>query len=352
MKVSLIIPAYNAEHLIESAIGSVTQTPPSFDYEILVVNDGSTDHTGQLLDRLARRIPPLRVLHRENAGPAAARNAGLQEARGDYILFCDSDDTFTPGALEQAVTLCEEKGADLLIFGFNVVQNGESTPYYHNEAELFSKQELGAALAPLYRANMLNQVWGKVFSRKLIAENRLQFPQEKWGEDRLFFFSALEKAERVAVSPLCLYNYVQQKSSLISRFLPEKPRVCREIHLRILRLAKALGETEPEGEAVYSYMYLKSLLSAFSTLFAPSCPLTLREKLRYVKEALRQKEIGEIRRLPKDAGLSFRILSKIIFTRNATLNLAAAWGIQTLSRLSPALFRKAKHAYNKNKKEK
>lgn len=350
MKASIILPAYNAESFIEGALRSITQTPPNFDYEILVVNDGSTDQTGALLDHLAQEISSLRVLHRKNAGPAAARNAGLAEARGDYVLFCDSDDAFTPDAIEQAVTLCEEKGADLLIFGYNLVQNGEHIPYRYEAVDLFSKKELGEALPHLYRANMLNQVWGKVFSRRLISQSNLQFPQELWGEDRLFFFSALEKAERVAVSPLCLYNYVQHKSSLISRFLPEKPRVCREIHRKILRLAKSLGETTPEREAVYSYMYLKSLLSAFTTLFAPSCSLSVGEKRRYVKEALKQEEIGEIHRLPRDAGLSFTILSKILFTRNATLNLAAAWGVHTLSRLSPALFRNAKHAYNKKEK--
>ncbi|MBR3837241.1 MAG: glycosyltransferase family 2 protein [Clostridia bacterium] len=350
MKASIIIPAYNAEGFIEGALRSVTQTPPPFDYEILVVDDGSTDGTGALLERLSGELPSLRILRRENAGPAAARNTALREARGDYILFCDSDDTFTPHAVEQAVTLCEEKSADLLIFGFNVVQKGESIPYHHKAAELFSKEALGEALASLYRANMLNQVWGKVFSRRLISENHLQFPQELWGEDRLFFFSILEKAERVAVSPLCLYNYVQQEGSLISRFLPEKPQVCRKIHLRILALAESLGKIEPQSEEVYSYMYLKSLLSAFSTLFSPSCSLSFREKRQYVKEALLQKELGEIRRLPRDAGLSFKILSKILFTRSATLNLAAAWGIHSLSRLSPALFRKAKHAYNKKEK--
>jgi hypothetical protein len=214
---------------------------------------------------------------------------------------------------------------------------------------LEKNEEWQRHLAPLYGANMLNQVWGKVFSLALLKS--IRFPDTMWGEDRLFFFEALDRAERVAVSSVCHYRYIQHPNSLISRFLPDKCRVCEAIHQRIRSLAESRGALHEEGEALYSYMYVKSLLSAFATLYAPSCTLTRKEKRAFVGEALRQESLDEIRFFPADCGRSFAILAWILQRKNIGLNLLAAWGVRTASRIAPNLLRKAKHQYNKNQKE-
>ncbi len=348
MKASIIIPVYNAQALIESAVRSITDTPPPFDFEILAVDDGSRDASLDVLRALAQKIPRLRVISVPNSGPAGARNHGLDAARGEWILFLDSDDAFEPGAIEKAVTLCEEQKVQILIFGYKLIQDKQEYPYSYPDTLLASPKEKDAHLATLYRANMLNQVWGKVFSRKLLEEDAIRFPHALWGEDRLFFFSAWQKAERIACSREPLYRYVQNEGSLITRFVAEKPDLCLTIHRRVSALAK---ESTPEDRKIFSYMYRKSLLSCLSSLFSPSCPLTGTEKRRFVKAVLSQDALNEARDVPEDAGRSFLILNRVLQTGNVTANLVAAWAVARTSRVLPNLFRKAKHAYNKGEKQ-
>lgn len=351
MKASVIIPAFNAKKCVGDAIRSITATPPSFDYEILVVDDGSTDGTGAYLEELKKEIPALRVLSQENAGPAVARNLGIREARGEYILFADSDDTFEPGAIDEAVGLCKKAGVQILIFGYRVVQGEEASDYSYPDTLLTSPEDWKTHLAPLYSANMLNQVWGKVFSAALLKENQILFPAQLWGEDRLFFFSALATSSRVAVSSRPLYRYIQQKNSLISRFVPEKCAVCQKIHESILSLARKWGDVDEESGKIYRYMYQKSLISALSNLSSPSCSLSYRQKKRYVVEEILPRVALDPGPVPAESGMAFRILFALLQGGNVTLILLSAWGMKAVSHLLPALFRRAKHVYNKGEEK-
>jgi hypothetical protein len=298
-----------------------------------------------VLEDLKERVPALRILRQENAGPAAARNRGMAEAKGEYLLFLDSDDAFVEGGFAQSVRAMEESGGSLLIFGFSLVQGERASPYRYQRALLSAPEDYGAHLGPLYSSNLLNQVWGKVFRREMLEG--LSFPREMWGEDRLFLFSVLEKASRVLVIPDVLYEYIQKEGSLISRFLPEKPALCRRIHAGIRSLARKKGVPEGAAEKHWNYMYLKSLFSCLSGLFSPTCPYRLREKRSYVKEILSQKEISEANEFPSEAGRAFLALTHVLKSGCVTACLAAAWGVHTASCILPDFVRKAKHAYNK-----
>jgi hypothetical protein len=199
---------------------------------------------------------------------------------------------------------------------------------------------------------MLNQVWGKVFETALLKEKAISFPDLFWGEDRLFFFRVLEEAKAVAVTDACFYDYIQQENSLISRFLPDKCATCEEIHRSILSLAEKKEGASPAGEGVYSYMYVKSLLSAFATLFSPRCPLKRKEKILYIRKALAQESLQRLAPFPPDAGLSFRIPAFPVRRGWAWGTYLVSRGIHTVSALAPSVFRRAKHAYNQNKGEK
>ena len=97
---SIIVPVYNVQNYLAACVKSVAEQAGERDWECILVDDGSTDLSGQLCDALAAEIPGLRVIHRENGGLAAARNTGLQAAQGDWLLFLDSDDAMAPGLLE------------------------------------------------------------------------------------------------------------------------------------------------------------------------------------------------------------------------------------------------------------
>ena len=127
--VSIVVPAYNGERHIRQCVESVlTQTIP--DFELICVNDGSTDGTGSLLDDMAARDDRMRVIHQENKGEGAARNAGLDVARGRYLAFFDADDFAEPQLLEKAVRRAEETGADVVAYRVDSYndETGETLP--------------------------------------------------------------------------------------------------------------------------------------------------------------------------------------------------------------------------------
>lgn len=162
-----------------------------------------------------------------NGGPAKARNLALDAVPEDaeYIMFADSDDLLESDALEYALT--EGRGADLVLMGFSIKNTDGSTAAYYEAEQHLDPSTLGAELGRLYKANLLNQVWAKLFSAAMIKEGHIRFPDYRWGEDRLFIFDCLERAGSVAVLPECKYSYIMHPGqSLISSYYDKKFEVC------------------------------------------------------------------------------------------------------------------------------
>ena len=353
MKFSVIIPAYNAEKTLEATLQSIFRQERREEWEVLVIDDSSADGTAALLAQLAETESALFWETIPNAGPAGARMAGIAKATGDYLLFCDSDDLFLPGAFLKIEEDLARDPVDLLVFGFAIAEPGEGDgkPYHYETPFAGDRAEWSRHLPALYRANQLNQVWGKVFSARLVRENDLRFPDLKFGEDRLFLFEAIRKAQRFAGEPAPLYLYLQQPGSLVSRFLPEKGEICVAIDSAVRGLFAEFGALSPESESMLDYMFVKSILSVLITLYAPSCPLIYREKRRFVKGILQLPALRQRRAFPPDCGKSFRVLAAVLRTRSVTLALLAAFAMNRGAKLAPGLFRKAKHVYNQEKGE-
>ena len=119
MRLSVIIPAYNCADTIEATLDSVLAQEVS-GMEVIAVNDGSTDRTGEVLKRYARADERVRVFTTENKGPAHARNFGIAAAQGGYIAFADSDDLLRPGMYAALLSLAEENGLDVAACGYTM----------------------------------------------------------------------------------------------------------------------------------------------------------------------------------------------------------------------------------------
>ena len=119
-EVSVIIPVYNNEKYVEECVRSV-QNQTFEDLEILVINDGSTDGSGEILERLLREDKRLRLFHQENKGAGAARNKGLDTASGRYLVFVDGDDWIAPDYIEKLYAAAEERESEMVICGFTCV---------------------------------------------------------------------------------------------------------------------------------------------------------------------------------------------------------------------------------------
>lgn len=338
-KVSVIMPAYNAERFIEGSVKSVLGQSHE-DLELIVIDDGSSDSTAEILRRMAAEDGRLRPVSVENGGPAMARNRALElvSPAAEYVMFIDSDDGLAPDAVEYA--LKGSAGAELVIFGYAIEGVDGSRREYSEPEQLITRSELGQNLARLYKANLLNQVWGKLYSVALLRENEIRFPDYRWGEDRFFVFSCLEKAGSIAVLPGCKYRYIMhQGESLITRYYDKKFAVCLEIDRRVQALCRELGA---ENEADFRYMFAKSVFSCLTNLFSRSCTLSREEKRRVAGEIISNPQVLS-RCRDTSGGLPTETLCRIIRSGSPDLTLTAFKAVAKTGEVAPALFTKLKH---------
>lgn len=170
---SIILPVYNNEKYIRSAIDSVLIQSTAYSYELIIVDDGSTDKSGQIVKSYSE-IPNVILITQENKGFSGARNSGLDEAHGDYIMFLDSDDELLPGAIDKLMSVAISKNADVVAGGYvTVSKNGQI-----KQGTKFSNAEV----TPM--GNLYGMPWGKVYKRELFKN--LKFPENYWFEDSIF----------------------------------------------------------------------------------------------------------------------------------------------------------------------
>ncbi len=214
--ISVIMPVYNSDRYVRSAIESVlTQDFDSF--ELILVDDGSTDTSGAICDEFAAKDGRVNVIHQENAGTSAARNAGLAKATGKYIAFCDHDDEYLPHLLKDNYELAEKEKADIV--GFSLVQihmraHGFVSIYkkFHNEKHC-DENIIARNYAIICTNPAFNNVWCHLYKKSVVEDIRFN-PIYKHGcEDYVFNLEALKKAKKCIYSAKEYYRHIIRSSS-------------------------------------------------------------------------------------------------------------------------------------------
>lgn len=227
---SIIVPAYDVEpaHLEECIASLLSQTFD--DFEIVVVDDGSVGETRALLAQIERVDERVRVIRIPHSGVSVARNVGMDEARGTYLLFVDADDLLMADALERIKEEASDE-SDMLWFGFRYMSDGGRVC---KEDGLRAMRYASAsdAVADWIRNDTLPiSACNKAFRRKPLAEKGIRFREGVgFGEDRLFNFDVLEHCARVMVMADNLYVYRISDGSASHRFVPGMLAVMLEIH--------------------------------------------------------------------------------------------------------------------------
>ena len=338
-RAAVIMPAFNAEKTIERTVRSILAQTME-DLVLIVVNDGSKDGTGAILERMHAEDPRVRPITVQNGGPARARNIALEAVpQGtEYLAFSDADDLLAPDALQYAI---ENAGdADLVLMGFSILNPDGSEAKYFEPAARYTPETIGPALGRLYKANLLNQVWGKLFKASLVLDNTLRFPDYRWGEDRLFIYGCLEHAQSVTVLPACKYQYIMYPGeSLITRYYDKKLDICVESDWRMEALCERFGVTDQRDQR---YMFMKSVFSCLTTLFSPRCTLTAAQKRAEIRRTVTNERVL-LRSRDVFGGTAVRTLCTVIRTKNVTLNYVTFRFVARAGTIAPRLFTKLKH---------
>ncbi len=215
--VSVIVPAYNAEKYVGKTVASVLGQELTC-IELIVVNDGSSDHTLSVVKKALNESKlPYRIISQENAGVSAARNRGIDVARGRYLFFLDSDDYIDNDCLGKMYGRAEDTGADVVFCGFDWVNTeGKCLRRYSDRFAFVNHVEPG----PEVMMKMLtNRIWvwtgSGLYKKEMVMSNNLRFAAEhSRGEDQHFILRALFHAETVASVCESLACYVQRPGSI------------------------------------------------------------------------------------------------------------------------------------------
>ena len=218
---SIILPIYNVEKYLDRCMKSILKQ--SFkDYEIILVDDGSTDSSPILCDKYGKQLNKVKVLHKSNGGLSSARNAGLELAKGKYIFWLDSDDYISEEALSSIVKTLNKSEVDILKFNYrrqpnDIIRKSLLKPGLYNEEEI-KKNVIPLALEHVGEFTM--SAWSHIYRRKFIEEEKLRFISERevGSEDYLFNLQAFLSAKTLCAIEDDLYNYDLRLGSLSNKY--------------------------------------------------------------------------------------------------------------------------------------
>lgn len=262
-KVSIIVPAYNAEKFLTRCLNSITaQTMP--DFECIVVDDGSTDKTGEIAESFAKIDLRFRVIHQENRGVAIARQTGLDESCGIYTIQFDSDDWVEPNLLAELVPYAESIEADMVIF--DCIQTLPPPIGDVYECQRPGSLEAYAIFGQMLRPDLHASLWNKLIKKSLYEKYGIRFVPGMLMEDQYICLCLLAHPIKVGYLPMALYHYdrTQNPQSTVNR------GVIPAVRLKPLELIA----TSTDLSCVQYYFDRAILYIAYEALFFPKekCP--------------------------------------------------------------------------------
>ena len=251
VKVSVVIPIYNAYDYLRPAMDSVLDQTLS-DIEVICVDDGSTDHSLDILREYQKADARVRIITETNAGPGLARNAGFRRARGEYVIFLDADDFFEPTLLEKMYLAATSQQLDIAIVRYDIYSSKDAAFRKNTESEHLMRIFGGGAVSSKNEhpdtilESTTGSAWNKMLKRSFIMEKGLHFLQDvMMFEDVFFTVTALAFAERVALVPEVLVHHRVYNDQSRAKHFKIYYRQVPEVYLHIKDFLMKGGMYEP-----------------------------------------------------------------------------------------------------------
>ena len=287
MKISVIVPVYNAEGYIRKCLDSIVGQTYT-DFEVLLVDDGSTDYSSQICDEYAKKHPNFKVYHIENSGPSRARNKGLDCAQGIYVTFVDADDWMETNALERYISAIESHQADVVKAGYikeykkrNLVVNIDKEEEYTDIESFF----VGIEESKYY-----GFLWNGIYKRSVIGNIRMD-ETIRWCEDHLFTCEVLLHTNKMVLLPDVLYHYRKTDNTTLSSI--KDPWLIftianKEYELRQQFIASPNGIAQTLIDNVYNSKMYKTINTLYTVM-----PYHERKRFKTITKSQLRTEIRE-----------------------------------------------------------
>ncbi|TAI48594.1 glycosyltransferase [Flagellimonas allohymeniacidonis] len=250
MFLSIILPIYNSEKYLKRCLQSLQKQGFSAEqYEIIMVNDGSTDGSGELIETFAQSHQNVIAKHQANQGVGAARNAGLDMARGKYIYFIDPDDYLAEDSLFFLTNICDSQNLEILEFDF--VETEQLDLSKTNFPDISEMGIIQDGISHLGQRQFKSYVWSYIFDADFLKKSGIRFIEGKWMEDAIFCAEILMKSKAVSRIPLRAYRYVQVSGSAMhNREEGHNIKIMNDLLNAADRFSFLIDELQNEGKTL------------------------------------------------------------------------------------------------------
>lgn len=216
--ISLIIPVFNVEEYLRQCLESIIKQSFS-NYEVILVDDGSTDKSMEIIREYEKKFKRVKILSQRNKGVSEARNLALKHAKGEYVLYIDSDDFLKFNMLELMVNEANKTKADIVMCNYNLYygvnnKNNRVVSYNVLEDKIYSSSEV---IDMILNFNIQGQLWNKLFKRSLLLENNFEFESGRYVQDIFPVFKVINNSNKIAFINEYLYYYRQRETSTIHK---------------------------------------------------------------------------------------------------------------------------------------
>lgn len=282
--ISVIVPVYNAEAYLSRCMESILNQTYR-DLQVICVNDGSTDAGGEILEEFRRRDGRVRVVCRENSGLSASRNAGLELAEGEHVMFVDADDWLDENSCADAMEAILGRDADIVFWSYAREYETASAPVlfwpeervFEGESMIWLRNRLlgpsGSELGRPERLDSYGTAWGKLYRRSLFRERNASFVDTALigsAEDVLCNLSLFGVARRAVYIPTAFYHYRKTAAgALTKRYKPELVEQWEELFRRMERHVRETGASPEAEQALRNRMALSVIFLGLNICDAP-----------------------------------------------------------------------------------
>lgn len=329
--ISILMPVYNSQEYLKNTVQDVINQSYK-EWELILVDDGSKDNSKNICIELQKIDNRIRFINKENTGVSDTRNIALDNAKGKYIAFIDSDDSVHKDYLKILLSSIEKSKGQLAVCGFKERKsstNGQieelSRVFYPKE--VIAMKDMKDLIMDFGNSGLLNPLWNKLYSREIIEENNIRFKEDiETGEDFIFNLQYFRIIKKICFSKKELYYYIRRNNNSITyQYIDNMYEKGLEIHSLLEAFLKDMNFYDSKNKYILYGNHLMGVFSAFLNLFHKDCKLSLKEKKDYIKAILNREYVNECAANRKrDKGL-IGIISLLVRIKNATLICSIFW---------------------------
>ncbi len=297
LKISIIVPVFNAEKYIDRCMDAIYAQTLT-DYEIILVNDGSTDRSAEICKGYAEKDKRITLINKENGGAGSARNMGIEVSRGEYLAFPDIDDWFEKDMYETLYDIAKQKDYDIVFSGVNYYGQTDGEPKYLRSEyckniEFLTMRECRENVMELFPTSCIFDVpWNKLYRRETAIKNNIRFSDTRRCQDAMFNIDFYNAACSVATSDKAFYNYILNTAEGVNRKFPKNYIDINIAYFtKLITILDSWGMYKGEIKKHYDTSFVIAIYETMGMFNNPYWKMNKAEQKEYIKTIMAREQI-------------------------------------------------------------